>query len=570
MPNKNYILLLTLLLVGQLSFAQNKRKVSFVGGARSVMSNNQLGVADTSGIADTATAKRNSGGYALIDLGVNIRPNENTEILGMFRIRNDFGGFWGAGVSFDVRQLYIKGIVANALRYQLGDLNLKQTPFTLYNHHADNVDSLPTIFRLQRNIVDYEKFYMDNTWRMQGANVDFGLTFKDYIQEVNFTGFLTRLNATNFTSVPERLMAGGSVELKQSQHFKIGYNVNSVFDVLGTIPDSNTFNNSVHSLDAQFVTTVGGQQLEVKAELGNSHYSYRLDTLAPTLQDYFAHAYASIGLPKYHLRARLGYLNVGPEYRSIGAQSKDIDYNAQPFYYERYTNTQGIRPLGLLDVIASDQLYNRTLSSRLMPANNLFNNAMPYGLATFNRLGAYGEVSYQKDIQATVSYHSLREIKGQGTLALRNFSILRANVTAPLHNYLDLKNTFEIQLGGKLENVNRSSVDIVDNLDFNNRQLTAGVRLEVFKDFDILGGLVLNNTKGNDFIADRNTYTEVTFFNEQQYDIRQQLQGAGIRYNFSPKVYLLGMYQQGVFTDVRKQQADYTFNQFNIIYNMLF
>jgi hypothetical protein len=51
--------------------------------------------------------------------------NKNTEILGMFRIKNNFGGFWGSGVTFDVRQLYMKGVVAKALRYQLGDLNLK-------------------------------------------------------------------------------------------------------------------------------------------------------------------------------------------------------------------------------------------------------------------------------------------------------------------------------------------------------------------------------------------------------------------------------------------------------------
>lgn len=91
---------------------------------------------------------------------MNIKPNKNTEIMGMFRIRNEYGGFWGSGVSFDVRQLWIKGVVANALRYQLGDLNLKQTQFTLYNHHSDQLDSLPSIFNLQKTL-----FLMkDSTW----------------------------------------------------------------------------------------------------------------------------------------------------------------------------------------------------------------------------------------------------------------------------------------------------------------------------------------------------------------------------------------------------------------------
>ena len=145
---------LTFLLIFSLQLnAQKDRKLTFVGGARSILNNGRLIVNDS--IPDTTTVKRNEGGYALIDLGVNIKPNKNTEIMGMFRIKNNFGGFWGSGVSFDVRQLWIKGIVGNVLRYQLGDLNLKQSKFTLYNHHADQIDSLPAIFNFQQNIVNY-------------------------------------------------------------------------------------------------------------------------------------------------------------------------------------------------------------------------------------------------------------------------------------------------------------------------------------------------------------------------------------------------------------------------------
>lgn len=144
---RNSTLLFILALFSTSLFAQDQRKINFVGGARSVLTNNELTVQDS--IPDTTTMKKSNGGYALIDLGVDIKPNNSTEILGMFRIKNDFGGFWGAGVQFDVRQLWVKGVIANAIRYQVGDLNLKQTAFTLYNHHADRIDSLPAIFELQ-------------------------------------------------------------------------------------------------------------------------------------------------------------------------------------------------------------------------------------------------------------------------------------------------------------------------------------------------------------------------------------------------------------------------------------
>ena len=53
------------------------------------------------------TAPKRAGGYALLDLGIKINPNSNTEVMGMLRINNEYGGFWGGGVTFDVRQLYV-------------------------------------------------------------------------------------------------------------------------------------------------------------------------------------------------------------------------------------------------------------------------------------------------------------------------------------------------------------------------------------------------------------------------------------------------------------------------------
>jgi hypothetical protein len=550
-------------------YAQKDRKVTFVGGARSVMTNSKLIVTDTAGI-DTATAKRNTGGYALIDLGVNIKPNKNTEILGMFRIRNGFGGFWGSGVAFDVRQLYMKGIVANVLRYQLGDLNLKQTPFTLYNHHADAIDSLPDIFNLQRNIVNYENFYMNNTWRMQGANVDFGLSFKKYIKEINVTGFTTRVNATNFSTIPERLMSGAVIEVVKNSKLRVAFNTNHTYDIKGTIKDTNTFKNSVNSIDASYKSKIGKLPFVLTGEIGRSNFQYSADTNAPNLRDYFAHAKATLNINKYHLKTTLGYINVGPNYRSIGAQSKDVNYNALPIYFDRYTNKQSVRPLGLQDVIANEHIYNRTVSSKLMTENLLFNGVMPFGMATFNRLGMYGQLQYNNHLDVNASYHNLNEINGQGTLALRNFQIVKLNAKVPIQHYLKTKKKFELQFGAQQQLVKRTSAVTVENVDFKNTQATLGLTYELFKDFDLLGGYVLQNSNGVDFAAERNAFSEIIFFNQKRYSVEQNMTAFGAKYNFTPKIYLSGFYQKVGYSDEFHNNADYKNNQFNIIYNMLF
>jgi hypothetical protein len=564
----NIAILILLCLGSEVAYGQKEKKISFVGGARSVMNNNQLTVTDS--LIDSTTAKRNTGGYALVDLGVNIKPNKNTEILGMFRIRNGYGGFWGSGVTFDVRQLYIKGIVANAIRYQVGDLNLKQTPFTLYNHHADAIDSLPAIFALQNNIIAYEKFYRNNTWRMQGANVDFGLQFNKLAKELNVTGFVTRLGATNFANVAERLMAGAVVELVQSDKLKISYNVNGAFDVLGTIRDSNVWHNTVQTFDATYKTKLKQKEIMLNAEVGKSSYGYSLDTLAPKLNDYFIHAKATVNFEPQHLAASLGYLNVGPQFRSIGAQSKDVNYNALPQFFDRYTNTQSFRPLGLMDVVANDNIYSRTISSRPMVQNNLFNNAMPFGIATENRNGVYAKVNYKKDIDATLTYYNLSEIQGQGTLALRKFNIVKLNANVPLHTYFHSNKKLELQVGTQQQSIKRTSNAEVENVNFVSSNVTCGLRYEIFKDFDLLGGYMLQNTAGDDFIAERDNYNSIIYFYQQKYDVQQNLKAVGLRYNFTPKIFLSTHYQQAQFTDGNKQFANYSINQFSIIYNMLF
>lgn len=550
--------------------SQKERKVSYIGGARSLMTNNQLMVTDTSGVADTSTALRNQGGYALIDLGVRIMPNSQTEILGMFRIRNGFGGFWGSAVTFDVRQLYVKGIIARAIRYQLGDINIKQTPFTLYNHHADAIDSLPAVFAMQNDIVRYEKFYTQNTWRMQGAHVDGGLTFNKYLRELNVDAFVTRMNATNFTSVPDRLMAGGSLEIIQSKKLALRYTLNSVFDVLGTVTDSNVFRNTVQSVDADYKTKLANLPLTVSAEAGKSNYRYTQDSLSPLLEDYYLHAQAKLTIPRYHVHLGLGYLNVGPAYRSIGAQSKDIQYNAAPAYYDRYTNAQVQRPLTLMDVVSNDALYQRTVSSKLMMPNLVYNNAMPYGIATFNRAGLYGSVHYQKDLTFTATYYHLNEIVGQGTEALRRFSVLRSNLKLPIHTWLKTKKILEVQGGMQWQGVTRKGLNVVDDVNFKSTQTQVGLRYEVMKQIDLLGAWMYNRTQGSDFLAERNNYSEVTYFNKQDYNLTQHVLAVGARYNFTPAIYLSLFFQQQQYRDVNRQQADFSIRQFNILYNMLF
>lgn len=535
------------------------------------MNANGLTVQDTT--VDTTTVKRKNGGYALLDLGVNIRPNKNTEIMGMFRIRNEYGGFWGAGVSFDVRQLWIKGIISNAIRYQLGDINIKQSKYTLYNHHADQIDSLPLVFQQQNAIIGYDKFYMNNnTWRMQGAHADFGLSFAKIIKEINISGFMTRLNPTDFGSINDRLMNGISLQVIQSKSFSAQFNRSRIFDLKGTVTTPNIFSNAVNTVELSYQKMFKSKIYQVSAEIGNSRYTHSELPGYPVMKDYFVNASAKFNMPFKHFTAVVDYMNVGPDFRSMGAQSKDINYNLPSAMYSRIGNSQQLRSVGLMDVIANDNLYNRTISTNLISESQIYNNILPYGLATFNRQGVLAKVIYnnKKFVQLTAEVDALSEIRGQGSSALKQFTQMKVYAGLPVHQWLSLKKRILVQLAWQAQSTQRTSDASVENVDLKSQRISAGIRWEFSPNFELMGGFISQNTKGSDFIADRNTFTEVVYFNQGNYDVQQQVSAIGIRYNFSSRTYISALWQSSMFKDASDNVADYTMNQAGIIYSIAF
>jgi hypothetical protein len=567
--NSNNILLSSALFIcsmGSLQ-AQQRKTVEFTGGARSGMTNSRLFTQDS--IPDTATVRRQTGGYALIDLGVNIRPNANTEILGMFRIRNQYGGFWGAGVSFDVRQLWLKGVVADVLRYQVGDLNLKQTPFTLYNPHADRLDSLPEIFRLQQQIVDYERFYMRNTWRQQGIHLATGFQFDRYIKDADVQAYITRLQATDFATRPERLMGGYTLRIRQSDNFSLAWNAFSVFDVKGTALDTATFNNTVQTLQLGLRLK---KNISVQAEAGTGRYAHNGGTQNFSLNDYFIHARGLWISANRKLQVHAAYLNVGPDFRSVGAQSKDVRYNAAPAYFNTYANGRFDRPIGLYDQIGNENLYNVSVTTALQPVNPVYNFVLPFGLATFNRVGAYGGISLRlpAGMSANITHHRLSEIRGQGTLLRTGFARTQAYWLADIGEAAKWKKSLRIRAGIDHQSAQRNSETEFEKIAFSTTRYSAGTEIEIFRQIDLMAGLAGIRSNGNLLIPERDAFTRVNFISPLNMDQLQFIQAAGIRCRFGSGTWLTLMAQASRYEDAKQAAPPYRLNQINIIYNMTF
>lgn len=558
-------------LIANSSLGQTGPKVRFTGGARSIISNADIQVNDT--IPDKTTAKKAVAGYALVDLGFNISPNKNTEILGMIRINNKYGGFYGAGVAFDVRQLWVKGIIADVVRYQLGDINLKQTPFTLYNHNEDQLIGQPAVFQLQRDIVNYETFYKSNTWRQQGLSLDWGLQFNKFVKELNVNAYLTRQNATNFSNIQDRLFGGTTIDLMQSHHLSIAYNLASLFDVKGTALDTNVFSNIVNTMTFRYNKKIGKLNGQLQGEFGNSRYHYSIDTTAPTLTDYFMNPTFSLTPDGKQWEAELGYLNVGPDFRSPGAQSKRVDYNAQSNFFNRYKQTQVDRPLNYGDITGNSLLYRTGINPKLMAYNPLINNVLPYGQATFNRQGFYLKAKYSsrnEKIQSEFSHHQLKEIRGQGTTALKSFAMTRLQMGANLGKYLHWDREAKLSASACYQSTQRTGKFAFESVDLKSFQTGIGAEFELLPSMDFMIGYTALQGKGNDLLSDRNAFTEVIDFSKYNVNLNQTVTAAGIRFRFGEKAYLAGLYQQSNYQDKMHSFNNYKINQWMVVYNMTF
>ncbi|MGB0423004.1 MAG: hypothetical protein ACPGED_01720, partial [Flavobacteriales bacterium] len=258
-----------------------KDKLSVYGSGRFVLQNNsrtgqlfEQTVLNTDTLApDTVNTRREIGGVALFDLGFHFKPNSNTEVKVLTRVTGDLDGFWGAGIGFNFREMYVRGLFKNIIRYRVGDLDLKMTPFTLYNSDPDLRSHSLSSLNVYRDIIEYENFHTDNRWRQQGAQVELKLNVgkKD---ELDINGHITKNRHTDYFFVPDRVMAGGQAIFHKKGLGRFGYQINSFFELAKTAQFADGARaTTVQSVTAEVSPLKNSNQV-FYGELGLSHQGY--------------------------------------------------------------------------------------------------------------------------------------------------------------------------------------------------------------------------------------------------------------------------------------------------------
>lgn len=565
------IILIVLLLAGVDALGQ-KEKFQINGSGRAYYFANELDIDES---LDSITTRKANYGHTLLDLGVSVFPNKNTEVNGMFRVRNELGGFWGGGTSFEVRQLSLKGVAGNVVKYELGDIDVQLTPYTLFNFQEEGIVNEADAFSVRRDIVHYDMFYIDNSWRMQGAKTRFALKFNKLIEEIDVFSFITRQRPAGAT--PERAFGGGSIRIRQSKNLTVGFNSVNNFDLTQTIADSIRHRNGVHTADVVYSLASGEtRNLWLKGESGMSSTLYEnySDAQAPddSMSDWFYDVSITSENKDKGLSIQLGYKDVGADFFSPGAQTRRIDFSRFPGLYQQITNDASGRPLSYTDVISGNSENSFRISEQLVPYFAAYSNSNPYGDATPNRRGAYVNLAREDSVKFRSTFINAaytQQSRGTGTEKKKNFILVEAGTDVYLNDYLGWENDFKLDLGVRFENTLRSGEEF-EKVDLNSLLIDLGMTCEFAENLDLLFGAKLWTVSGNAFINERNRFNAIQDFDIVEYDFTENTVAGGLRYRFSENNMLTAQYQIFNIEHQDDDVADYGISQFTILFNMKF
>lgn len=572
---KKFSLAIGLVICGLAVQAQTANpKIQFNGVARGDMLHNWLTKDDTTNVDQSL------GGAALVDLHLNIQPNDAVRINTTLRVKNAIGGFWGQGATLELREISIKGVAAKVLKYRFGDIDSKLTEYTLYNNQPECSNNEAAVFDFIRQIRHQENFNYGNAWRNQGADLSWRLGFDKGIESADFTAFIIRNRSLNDGKTPDRLQGGGTIRFNINDFSFIGVNYINMFDLPKTISKTTyeKYSNGVGTINAHI--DCNHFYLFGEGGLSSIDYTDTSDTKTVDVNGSFFDVGVGSTFMDSQLRTELGFRRVGQNFFSSGAQSKRVDYTQSVQVLPTVGENSYTRTIGLLDLITDDGIYNQAISYGLMDYNMIFNNVTPYGKATPNRQGVDIAITYDKadsSYDAKAEVQLLQDVAGQGSEKKKNYLLAQLSGSVNLDKIFQWKKSVSLTAGYQFASASRdedriykTSKALVEAVDLHSHTIDLGTSIELINRIDLLLGTKILFYEGSDFKAQLNDFNETVKYTCETYDGSQILSAAGLRYRFNDNISLTLQYDRFTYKDNLDEGNTYTINQAFLLFNILF
>jgi len=549
-----------------LAQSQVKSKLWYDGNARVIFNRDVL--EGTLKETDTVSTRSNGGGSTILDLGFHFTPVDDIEIFSEVRLKNDFGGMWGNKNFVELRRLSAKGVINNKIAFSFGDIYLKQTKFTLYNYEQELSEYEPSVFKFYRDFVNYENYYQSNYWRLQGIQTNFSYNMYNFIEQLDFDAFATRIRGLEWLGKPELLMLGGSAVVTLSNKINLGSHYVNTFEVLSSSNGTVAYYNPVFNTQLSYSGSLKDIPYKVLLEGGFSKRGWDGDSLAPEIKGNFTKA-------TIYAKGKKGEINIGfryvdTDFRSIGAQTRRIEYNNTTTTYPYYSNDYTQRKVSLLDMMSDPNVYNQNLSTSLMNYNPMYSSVSPYGDATPNRIGLTAEIdnlNFTEFLSAKVKTQYFSEIIGQGTTNKRSFNRSTLYSALSLDKLLSLNNSFDLEVSINLETVKRDGDDF-EKIDFNSKLYSGSISYELIKNLKIIAGAKVFYAEGNEFIAERDMYDQINDYSNNIYDSKETILIGGLQHHFTDDIYFTMQYNQFNVLNKTNTHDEFSLGRLIFMFNM--
>ena len=546
--------------------SQVKSKLWYDGNSRVIFDRDAL--EGTLKDIDTVSTRSNGGGSTVLDLGFHFTPVDDIEIFSEIRLKNDFGGMWGNKSVVELRRLSAKGIVNNKIAFSIGDIYLKQTKFTLYNYEQELSQYEPSVFKFYRDYVNYENYYQSNYHRLQGLQTNFSYNMYNFIEQLDFDAFTARVRGVEWLGKPELLMLGGSAIVRLSNKINLGSHYVNTFEVLSSSNGTVAYYNPVLNTQISYSGSLNDNPYKMLLEGGFSKRGWDGDSLAPEVKGNFMQA--SIHSKRIKGDLDLGFRYVDSDFRSMGAQTRRIQYNNTTTTYPYYSNNYTKRKVSLLDVISDPNVYNQSLSTSLMSYNPMYSSVSPYGDATPNRIGFTAKISNMNItdfFSANIQTQYFTEVIGQGTTQKRMLNKSAFHSTLLLDKLLSLKKSIIIEGSMNLETVNRGGEDF-EKIDFSSILYSGSISYELIKNLKIIAGAKVFYAEGNEFISERDKYDQINDYSHTIYDSKETILIAGLQHHFTDDIYFTMQYNQFNVLDKTNTYDEFSLGRLIFMFNM--
>lgn len=546
--------------------SQVKSKLWYDGNSRVIFNRDAL--EGTIKDIDTVSTRSNGGGSTVLDLGFHFTPVDDIEIFSEIRLKNDFGGMWGNKSVVELRRLSAKGIVNNKIAFSIGDIYLKQTKFTLYNYEQELSEYEPSVFKFYRDYVNYENYYQSNYHRLQGLQTNFSYNMYNFIEQLDFDAFTARIRGVEWLGKPELLMLGGSAMVRLSNKINLGSHYVNTFEVLSSSNGTVAYYNPVLNTQISYSGSLNDNPYKMLLEGGFSKRGWDGDSLAPEVKGNFIKA--SLHSKRINGELDLGFRYVDSDFRSIGAQTRRIQYNNTTTTYPYYSNNYTQRKVSLLDVMSDPNVYNQNLSTSLMSYNPMYSSVTPYGDATPNRIGFTAKISNMNItdfFSANIQTQYFTEVIGQGTTQKRMLNKSALQSMLLLNKLLSTKKSLILEGSMNLETVNRAGEDF-EKIDFTSILYSGSISYELIKNFKIIAGAKVFYAEGNEFIADRDKYDQINDYSNHIYDSKETILIAGLQHHFTENIYFTMQYNQFNVLDKTNTYDEFSLGRLIFMFNM--